>query len=70
MQGKWVKIQINESNKEQDHLKYRVSCLLYDFMGRKTQLLKHFNLPDFEIPWLNAGDKNEPFITQPQVSYF
>jgi len=28
-------------------------------------LLKHFNLPEFEIPWLTAGDKHEPFVTQP-----
>jgi hypothetical protein len=43
-------------NKEQEHLRYRVSCLLYDFIAKKTQLLKHFNLPSYEIPWLSSGD--------------
>jgi len=57
--------QINQQKEEQEQLKYRVSCLIYELQGRKTQLLKHFNLPDFEIPWLSAGDQNEPFVTQP-----
>lgn len=50
---------------DQEQLRYRISCLLYDFIDRKENILKHLKLPKFEIPWLIIGNQNEPYVTEP-----
>jgi hypothetical protein len=44
----------NEEPSISQELKKRAYWLLYDFMRQKESVLKHLNLPKYNVPWLRV----------------